>query len=72
MGNLMRSQDWFEAAYGKGLRDEDWKRCAPQSSARSGTEYRKVWSVLSGDFEQEGMTSSHSPMARMRSTAWTW
>lgn len=52
------SPDYFSAGnartFVRGLRDEDWAHCAPPSSALSGGEYRKVWSVLSGDFEQGG------------------
>lgn len=48
------SPEYFSAgnarAFVKGLQDSDWANCAPRSSALNGAEFRKIWSVLSGDF----------------------
>ena len=37
----------------KNLDNDDWSRCIPSSSTMSGSDYRRIWTILSGDNTRE-------------------
>lgn len=43
----------------KNLDNDDWSRCIPSSSTMSGSDYRRIWTILSGDNTREAQQGSN-------------